>query len=77
MLKKLEIEVRIVELSGKQKEILTKWYNDNAEHIDEFTFECEMDLDEEVFLSICKINYFDTISLAINDFVINTLAKGK
>ena len=64
-------------LNENQRSILTNWYNENVGKANDILFDCEMDMDENILLKMFRINYFDKINLAINDFVVNVLAKGK
>jgi hypothetical protein len=64
-------------LNENQRSILTRWYNENVEKANDILFDCEMDIEEYILLKVCRINHFDTIDLAINNFIVNVLAKGK
>ncbi len=63
-------------LNSTQKDMLIRWYEKNFDSIDEFSFECGADFEEDFLLQLYKKNYFDTINFAINDFIVNVLAKG-
>ena len=63
-------------LNSTQKNMLIKWYEENFDSLDEFSFECETDFEESFLLQLHKNNYFNTINFAINDFIVNVLAKG-
>ena len=64
-------------LSDKQRNLLVEWYNNNFEKANDMFFDCETFIDNKTFLKILNINRFDNICLAINDFIINVLSKGK
>ena len=64
-------------LNEQQRKILTKWYNENPDIANDLFFDCEMDLDDGILSALIKINYFDTLNSAVNDFIVNVLAKGK
>jgi hypothetical protein len=64
-------------LNENQRSILTNWYNENVGKANDILFDCEMGMEEDILLKVCSINPFDTIDLAINNFIVNVLAKGK
>ena len=70
------MESELIGLNNSQKSILNQWYDRNFDVLDEFSFECETDLEEDILLKIYELNYFKTINLAINDFILNVLARG-
>ena len=57
--------------------VLTKWYNANTWKASNLFFNCSRDMDKGTLIEIFRINYFDAINLAVNDFITNVLAKGK
>ena len=64
-------------LNEEQMSVLTKWYNANTWKASNLFFNCTRDIDRNVLLEIRNINNFDAINMAVNDFVVNVLAKGK
>jgi hypothetical protein len=64
-------------LNEEQMDILAKWYNMNCEKANNLFFNCSRDMDRGTLTEILRINYFDAINMAVNDFVVNVLAKGK
>ena len=64
-------------LNKEQIELIVKWHDLNFESIDDFSFECEDEFTEDFLSKIYEINYFKAINLAINDFIVNVLIKGK
>lgn len=69
-------DLEYLNLNNAQKDMLIKWYEENVDSMDEFSFECEVDFEEDFLLRLHEKNYFNTINSAINDFIVNVLAKG-
>ena len=70
-------ELKNQNLNNAQKEMLINWYETNFDSLDDFSFECETDFEGHFLLQIYEKNYFNKIDSAINDYIINILAKGK